>query len=594
MTQPFDNLGTTPVVHPIRQLLSRHRPRLAERLQAEPCSEGIQVALEDDELICCLLSGQAIDVPALRNRVDHKILETIRLSDPIIVCPSGFGHLFWKMRTEAAPGTRWILVEPFAYLFRASLRHEGWWSEVLPDCFVKLFIGPGATEACLEWARRHAVVFSRDPALIVGRKITPDETEAMSHFTGGMKDLVATARNTVKTTHSDLSKHYRSSRKRDRVLLLEPDHFYLASAIVRGIQNAGYVGILSGRGRRLADVMGRNKEFMYINDERPDLILVIHHNPLPPGAGELLKEFGIPVVIWYLDHPLVVRPIVKDPGLFTRAYVFDENYNEMLLELGHREARVLPIAAFLPLCEDWVEEGVTDERYGVTFVGGAVGRQYLNLRDRWSNECPERLAVLDELVEQAIDGSLEDRWATGVGLAPRLEDHGIKFDNEILSYILQGVSYERRLRFLTATAPLGLSLFGGQWDNPAVCGQLTRYAVGGRLKYGAELARVYRHSAININILDAMMVDSINLRSVDVMAAGGFLLSEYRPAYDRTFKIGKELDCFRTLEELCEKIEYYLRHPDERREIAQRGRNRVLSEHTITHRMRDLLAGELS
>lgn len=82
--------------------------------------------------------------------------------------------------------------------------------------------------------------------------------------------------------------------------------------------------------------MGRDKEFVYINDERPDLFLVIHHNPLLPGSGDLLKKYGIPVIIWHLDHPLVVQPIVKDPALFSRAYVFDWNYTEMLINLGYR------------------------------------------------------------------------------------------------------------------------------------------------------------------------------------------------------------------------------------------------------------------
>ena len=158
---------------------------------------------------------------------------------------------------------------------------------------------------------------------------------------------------------------------------------------------------------------------------------------------------------------------------------------------------------------------------------------------------------------------------------------------------LLGVSYKRRLRYLTAAAPHGLHLFGRQWDDSSLSGELTEHSTGGPVPYGSDLSRLYRSSAINLNILDAMMVDSINLRSFDVMASGGFLLSEYRPEYERTFVLGEEMDCFRTPEELVEKIEYYLAHPEIRSEIAGRGQRKVLGEHTITQRMRDLLSAGL-
>ncbi len=573
---------------PVHRLLARHRPKIARLLEAEPHAEFIQITTEDGHLVCRAAGNRIIDGPATEERLGVRASNIAKSGDPIIVCPAGFGGLFRKLREQASSEVRWFLIEPLADLFRASLVSEPWWDEVLRDERVKLFLGRGAVQAFFDWAQRHAILFSGKPALIVGRDTIPEESQALKRFTEKTRELVTASRNVYQVARNELNRHYRTPRKRNRVLLLEPDHTYLAQSIVSGIREAGYEGVLSGGGRRLAEVMGRNKEFIYVNDHRPDLILVLHHNPLPPGAGELLQEYDIPLIIWYLDHPRVVNRIIGDPRLYRRAYTFDKNYERVLRELGHSLAGTIPIGAFLPLCVDSEEEKVEIE-HPVTFLGGAVGGQYLTFQ----RQHPKLIQALDGFIESAVVQAPLDEWALDHNLLPRSDETDGVSRTEILTYVLQGVSYKRRLRYLSAAMSYDLALFGRQWDDYSLCGRLTKHAAGGHVQYGNDLARLYRTSAININILDAMMVDSINLRSFDVMASGGFLLSEYRPAYERIFRIGEELDCFRTPEELSEKIGYYLDHAELRREIAERGRRRVLEEHTVSHRMEQLLSAEL-
>ena len=51
------------------------------------------------------------------------------------------------------------------------------------------------------------------------------------------------------------------------------------------------------------------------------------------------------------------------------------------------------------------------------------------------------------------------------------------------------------------------------------------------------------------------------------------------------FEIGKECDVFRDEAELLDKVQYYISHPQERREIAVAGQRRALSEHLFSHRI---------
>jgi spore maturation protein CgeB len=52
---------------------------------------------------------------------------------------------------------------------------------------------------------------------------------------------------------------------------------------------------------------------------------------------------------------------------------------------------------------------------------------------------------------------------------------------------------------------------------------------------------------------------------------GGFLLTLYSPSLEEIFERGRQLDWFETIEECCQKIEYYLQHSEKRKKIAQAG-----------------------
>lgn len=70
------------------------------------------------------------------------------------------------------------------------------------------------------------------------------------------------------------------------------------------------------------------------------------------------------------------------------------------------------------------------------------------------------------------------------------------------------------------------------------------------------------------------------LRDFEVPLAGGFYLAERVPEYADLFKPGVEVETWKTVDELLEKIRYYLDHPDERSEIAAAGKRRAAADHT--------------
>jgi spore maturation protein CgeB len=108
--------------------------------------------------------------------------------------------------------------------------------------------------------------------------------------------------------------------------------------------------------------------------------------------------------------------------------------------------------------------------------------------------------------------------------------------------------------------------------------------------FGPRTNEVYNSARINLNVHTWFGQGSgMNLRLFEVPAAGGFLLTDWVAEIDGAYRQDEHLVCWRTVEELREKVTYYLAHEDERRAIAARGREHFLRHHTYAARARDLL-----
>lgn len=92
------------------------------------------------------------------------------------------------------------------------------------------------------------------------------------------------------------------------------------------------------------------------------------------------------------------------------------------------------------------------------------------------------------------------------------------------------------------------------------------------------------HIHFNMNI-----ANDINFRSFETLGCGTALLSNYNPQYnDLGFIDGENYISYSNLDELWEKLKYYINSLDEVARIAESGFKFVLDGHTYTHRMKDL------
>jgi spore maturation protein CgeB len=115
-------------------------------------------------------------------------------------------------------------------------------------------------------------------------------------------------------------------------------------------------------------------------------------------------------------------------------------------------------------------------------------------------------------------------------------------------------------------------------------------AVGGVLSDTA-LVETYSRSKINLGFstcgdthANAAPVTQIRLRDFEVPMSGGFYLTGHLPDLEEFFEVGREIETYRSREELLDKIRFYLAHDAARDRVRRAGRERCLRDHTWRRR----------
>jgi len=149
-----------------------------------------------------------------------------------------------------------------------------------------------------------------------------------------------------------------------------------------------------------------------------------------------------------------------------------------------------------------------------------------------------------------------------------------------------GSCYGNRKQWVNDLKQRGVQIeaFGYGWPNGPVAAE--------------DIAGIMRASQISLNFGDSGVViengkpirsRQIKARVFEVPGAGGLLLTE-RAEYLESFYVpDKEVVVFGDIDELVEKIEYLLGHPDKRDFIAQTGYERTKTEHSYESRFEPLI-----
>lgn len=103
----------------------------------------------------------------------------------------------------------------------------------------------------------------------------------------------------------------------------------------------------------------------------------------------------------------------------------------------------------------------------------------------------------------------------------------------------------------------------------------------GAVDYYSEMPYVFANSKINLNITLRSIQSGIPLRAMDIMGAGGFLLTNFQSDFLDYFVPDEDFVYYENQEDLIEKVQYYLTHEKRRMEIAHNGHEKVKENHSF-------------
>ncbi len=153
-----------------------------------------------------------------------------------------------------------------------------------------------------------------------------------------------------------------------------------------------------------------------------------------------------------------------------------------------------------------------------------------------------------------------------------------------------GAGYFNRRRFFLNLLKYDFRLWGNEWDDaPGLANAVQEM---GRRVTTEETVKIFNATKININLHSSTYTqginpqgDFVNPRTYELAVSGAFQLVDHRSLLADQFEAGKEVAVFHDLDECHALINHFLSHPDEAESMANAARERVMREHTYTHRM---------
>ncbi len=134
--------------------------------------------------------------------------------------------------------------------------------------------------------------------------------------------------------------------------------------------------------------------------------------------------------------------------------------------------------------------------------------------------------------------------------------------------------------------------FFGCFNDPRSSHHIDKYTninFLGTVDYRTELPRVFASSRITVDVANAITQNSLPSKFYECFASGGFMLVDRKKDIIKEFGELAEQISYRTVDELNEKVEYFLSNESERLELALELQNRILKQYRVDQWLTSIL-----
>ena len=319
-----------------------------------------------------------------------------------------------------------------------------------------------------------------------------------------------------------------------------------------------------------------------------------------PLISNIFEKRKIPYISWFVDYPMATMYSKTIHNQCNKIFVFDEMQYEELVNLGVKNAFHMPLATDI---FQWQSIEITQEdtqKYlsDVSFLGNlyndSIGNKYNSIhtfpdyiKGYLDGIVDAQLKVYGyNFVESTLNHDIleEVRKYLEMDLGPLYFDVYEKLLTDIINRQISML--ERRNVLNMVGSKYNLNLYTSS-DTSAISAK--KVTIKGYVDYMTVMPKIFKLSKINLNITSKSIKSGISLRVLDVLGMGGFLISNYQPEIAQYFENGVEVVMYESMEDLDQKIEYYLTHEDERKMIARAGYNKVKTMFSYEAKLTEIL-----
>ncbi len=329
---------------------------------------------------------------------------------------------------------------------------------------------------------------------------------------------------------------------------------------------------------------------------KPDCCITLNHMGVDVEGVlmDLLKRLELPLASWFVDNPqLIIHLYSKCVSPWTTIFTWDEDNLPAMRKTGFEHVRYLPLGTDPERFKPNAGRPSSLWRAPVSFVGNSM--LYKVGGRLKSGHFPAPLLRVFRSVSRAFSDSGERNVADFLAAEfPKTYELYWKLpDNETRLAYETAITWQATriyragcVRKILPFHPLIVGDAGWKIELRHDADQ-PRYLDA--LSYYDDLPAFYGQSDINFNCTSKQMKGAVNQRVFDVPAAGGFVLTDWRPQMANLFDPG-EMACYHDPGEIPDLVRHYLKHPAEREKITRAARKKVLARHKWQDRILEMLA----
>ena len=371
-------------------------------------------------------------------------------------------------------------------------------------------------------------------------------------------------------------------------------------AVIRGLKELGhtvYEVILevenkSPSGQEILDavVMGMEKS-------NADIIFSINYYP---ALSEIARVYKLLYYSWIVDAPVLELYSKTIKNRCNRVFIFDSELYREISVYNPYNIFYLPLASDCDFYQKAIRHAsladVEKYTHNISFVGSLYTEKcpydkVKNLSPKISGYLHGIMKAQEKIygyyfVEELLSDELVDEFVKnydGYYLAGE-EDLLTKKRTLAQFYIGNKITAMERVdtfKYLSEKFEVDIYTASDTKEIPKLKNH-------GTIMTHTQMPIVFNKSTINLNPTSKPIRSGIPLRIFDLLACEGFVLCNYQSDLLNEFLPGEELDIYSSIEELEEKIRYYLSHMDVCREIAHNGYEKVSKYHTYSLRLEQM------